>query len=353
MSGMKTVLRRVAKSAIGLLPGQTKAALLMRYYQWRDSRALRAGMRYDQQNFLQGSGLLRQYRDRTSIEAGLIKAYHRIEKGLALREPRPGFGRDAVDTLLRDGEKFLQLHGPSVTLVRVVQALDEYVAFNKGHGIDLAWLLPRLETMRQALQQANCWRAAPVEAGTRLVRREEIHAAAKHDLSAFFAQRYSVRQFSAEPVQPELIEQAVRMAQKTPSVCNRESGTVFVVTDKARMAGLMALQNGNRGFGDQAGALMIITSRQDTFLTAGERYQAWIDGGLFAMSLIYALHSLGLGSCCLNWSVEPEADRALKAASGIPADHAVIMMLALGHLPDTFRVANSPRRPLTEVLHYL
>ncbi|MBT9455300.1 MAG: nitroreductase family protein [Burkholderiaceae bacterium] len=192
-----------------------------------------------------------------------------------------------------------------------------------------------------------------MEAGTRLVRRNEIHAAAKHDLSAFFAQRYSVRQFAAEPVQAELIEQAVRMAQKTPSVCNRESGTVFVVTDKARMAELMALQNGNRGFGDQAGALMIITSRQDTFLSAGERYQAWIDGGLFAMSLIYALHSLGLGTCCLNWSVEPQADRALKAASGIPTDHAVIMMLALGHLPDEFRVANSPRRPLTEVLHYL
>ncbi|TDP63344.1 nitroreductase family protein [Roseateles toxinivorans] len=353
MSAMKTVLRRAAKAAIGLLPAQSKDMLLQRYYQWRDSRALRAGIRYDLSNYLTGSGLLRQYQHRSSLEAGLIKAYHRIEKGLALREPRPGFGRDAVDTLLRDGEKFLQLHGPSTTLVRVVQALDEYVAFNRGHGVDLAWLLPRLEAMRQALQAGNCWRAAPVEAGTRLVRRDDIHAAAKHDLSAFFAQRYSVRQFAPEPVQAELIEQAVRMAQKTPSVCNRESGTVFVVTDRARMAELMALQNGNRGFGDQAGALMIITSRQDTFLSAGERYQAWIDGGLFAMSLIYALHSLGLGTCCLNWSVEPQADRALKSASGIPTDHAVIMMLALGHLPEEFRVANSPRRPLTEVLHYL
>ncbi|MBT9494513.1 MAG: nitroreductase family protein [Paucibacter sp.] len=173
-------------------------------------------------------------------------------------------------------------------------------------------------------------------------------------MSQFFAQRYSVRQFDpAAVVEEQLIEQAVRMAQKTPSVCNRESGTVFAVRDKARMNKLLALQNGNRGFGDQAGLLMIITSRQDTFLSPGERYQAWIDGGLFAMSLIYALHSLGLGSCCLNWSVEPEADLALKAASGIPADHAVIMMLAVGHLPEQFRVASSPRRPLTDVLHYL
>lgn len=354
MSGMKTLLRRTAKSAMGLLPGPTKQALLQRYYQWRDSRALRAGIRYDEQNFLRGSGLLRQYRHKASIEAGLIKAYHRVEKGLALREPRPGFGRDAVDTLLRDGETFLRLHGPSSTLVRVVQALDEYVAFNQGHGVDLGWLLPRLEAMRLALQRSGSWGAdAPVEAGTRLVTRDDIHAAAKLDLSNFFAQRYSVRQFAPEPVPPELIEQAVRMAQKTPSVCNRESGTVFVVTDKARMAKLMALQNGNRGFGEQAGALMIITSRQDTFLTAGERYQAWIDGGLFAMSLIYALHSLGLGSCCLNWSVEPEADQALKAASGIPQDHAVIMMLALGQLPEQFKVASSPRRPLSEVLRHL
>lgn len=97
----------------------------------------------------------------------------------------------------------------------------------------------------------------------------------------------------------------------------------------------------------------MITARLDCFLTVEERYQHWIDGGLFAMSLIYALHSLGLGSCCLNWSVAPATDRAFKEAAGIADDQSIIMLLAVGHLPERLRVARSERRPLDEVLVHI
>ena len=58
--------------------------------------------------------------------------------------------------------------------------------------------------------------------------RAEVHAAARWDLTDFFASRYSVRQFAEEPVPLALIETAVRLAQKTPSVCNRQSGRVHL-----------------------------------------------------------------------------------------------------------------------------
>ena len=48
--------------------------------------------------------------------------------------------------------------------------------------------------------------------------------------------------------------------------------------------------------------LLIIAMDLKAFVPAHERYQHWIDGGMFSMSIIYALHSLGLSSCCLNWS---------------------------------------------------
>nr|WP_295130997.1 nitroreductase family protein [uncultured Roseateles sp.] len=346
-------LKSAAKGLLQCLPKGARLALLEGLYRWRDRRDLRRAYVYDQGVFLRGSGLLRQYSHQASIEAQIIKTYHRLEKGLALAAPRPGFGRDAVDLLLTECETHLRLFGANASLRRALETLDAYIEFNRGQGADVQWLLPRLESLRARLVEAGFGPVGPAEAGTLAVSRESIHRASRLDLSEFFAQRYSVRQFSGEPIAPALFEQAARMAQKTPSVCNRESGTAYVIQDKAKMAKLLSLQNGNRGFGDQAGALLVFTSRLDTFLSVGERYQGWIDGGLFAMSWIYAVHSLGLGSCCLNWSVEPQEDLALKQAAGIPEDELVIMMLVVGHLPEAFKVASSPRRPLDQVLKFL
>ncbi|NES66883.1 MAG: nitroreductase, partial [Okeania sp. SIO2D1] len=109
-------------------------------------------------------------------------------------------------------------------------------------------------------------------------------------------------------------------------------------------------QNGNRGFGEQASKVLIVTSNLEHFASIGERYQGWIDGGMFSMSLVYGLHSLGLGICCLNWSFKKKQDRQLKIIAGIPDSDLVIMMIAVGHLPEEFKVAQSPRKPLKEVL---
>jgi len=346
-------LKSVAKGLLQALPAGVRVALLQGLYRWRDRRDLRRAYGYDQSVYLRGSGLLRQYSHQASIEAQIIKTYHRLEKGLALAAPRPGFGRDAVELLLTECETHLRLFGANTSLRRSLETLDAYVEFNRSKAADIEWLGPRLEAFRADLASLGFLSNGLPEAGTLAVSKASIHQAARLDLSGFFAQRYSVRQFSGDSIEPALFEQAARMAQKTPSVCNRESGTAYVIQDKAEMAKLLALQNGNRGFGDQAGALLIFTSRLDTFLSVGERYQGWIDGGLFAMSWIYALHSLGLGSCCLNWSVEPHEDMALKRAAGIPDDQLVIMLLAVGHLPEQFQVASSPRRPLDQVLKFL
>jgi nitroreductase len=67
------------------------------------------------------------------------------------------------------------------------------------------------------------------------------------------------------------------------------------------------------------------------------------------MTFIHALHYEGLGTCCLNWSVEPAVDRALKRDLGLPFAEAVIMLVAIGSLPERYTVAHSPRRPLHEV----
>lgn len=70
------------------------------------------------------------------------------------------------------------------------------------------------------------------------------------------------------------------------------------------------------------------------------------------MSLIYALHSLGLGTCCLNWSVTKDQDQSLRSIIEVEESDAVIMMIAVGHLKDTFKVAKSARKPVKEFISF-
>ncbi|MEM7316122.1 MAG: nitroreductase family protein, partial [Planctomycetota bacterium] len=152
-----------------------------------------------------------------------------------------------------------------------------------------------------------------------------------------------------EPVDISVIKTAVRIAQKTPSVCNRQSGRVHIYGSEADKTRVLSHQAGNRGFGNQAAYVLIVTADLRCFASPGERFQSWIDGGMFAMSLIYALHAQGLGSCALNWSATSDRDIRMRKDAGIPDNEVVMMMISVGRLPESFPVARSPRKPLEEV----
>lgn len=337
------------KRAAARLPHGYQRALRRKYRALRDGAKLAAAAAYDAFGYARGSGVLRSV-EREVLKTQIIKSYHRVEKGLALANPRPGFGTDAIALLLEDVEQYLSQHSADWTTTAALQTLQQYCAFNRAHGLDVGVIEHRAAALRQRAALAA---HGPELGGVMPVTRHAVLDAATLPFGTFVRHRFSVRQFAPRPVDMALIESAVGDAQYAPSVCNREGAQVYIVEGPDRIKELLAHQNGNRGFGDAAGALLVITARQAAFHTVGERYQGWIDGGLFAMTLVYALHAQGLGTCCLNWSVEPAADRAFKLAAGLPLDDLVIMLLAVGHLPAEFAVARSARRPLDEVLHRL
>ncbi|MBM4515639.1 hypothetical protein GS432_01350 [Rhodococcus hoagii] len=59
--------------------------------------------------------------------------------------------------------------------------------------------------------------------------------------------------------------------------------------------------------------------------------QVFIDGGLFSMNLVHGLLARGVGTCCLNWSVDAPQDAKLRRALNLPPHEVVIMMIALGY----------------------
>jgi nitroreductase len=339
--------RQLLYSAIRLLPVSVSRPIIQQYRSWRDSISLLRASRYDRITFSRFSGLYAVKR-REQLEGRLLKNYHRLEKGLALPNPRPGFGKAVAEEVLNDLHDYIQAFGPARVASAAIHALEEYAGFLDSTGFSSEWLRSRLTAFHSSGRECG-----HTEGGTREVDRSLLQATLPADVSAFMRSRHSVRHFAPGPIEITLIEKAVRAAQYAPSVCNRQSGHVFLIKNCTKQRALLQLQNGNSGFGSESGALLVVTSALDTFLTVGERYQPWIDGGLFGMSLLHALHGLGLGACALNWSVEPDTDRAFKRLSGVPDNHRIMFLIAAGHLLPRFRVAASARRDLAEVLHII
>jgi nitroreductase len=194
---------------------------------------------------------------------------------------------------------------------------------------------------------------APVDALAEPQYAATVQAQARAGFASLVRSRRSVRRFAPRSLPEGALWQAVELARHSPSVCNRSGSRVWVATDAPLRQQLLRHQDGHQGFAEEAAALALVTVDTSVFHTVGERHQAWVDGGLFAMTFVHALHAQGLGTCCLNWSVEPAADRALKRQAGLPPGETVVMMVAIGILPDHYTVAHSPRRPVEQVLRSL
>lgn len=283
---------------------------------------------------------------REQRRAHILLLGHSLERGLSLASPRPGFGIEKVRQLGAELNEYLTMFGQDDTTDTARAVLEAYAAFNAAHGADA--VVARNILAEAAIRAGTTDKA--VEGGAELVRADDIRKRSAIDFLAMVEARHSIRHYADRPVEFEKIERAVRAAQQTPSSCNRQTCKVYCYTNKKSIARIMALHDGNRGFGEQLGGVFVVTVDLLHWNSIGERNQGWVDGGMFAMSLLLGLHAEGLGACTLNWSATREQDRAMRACLVLPDNEIIITLVGFGHMPDEFRVPVSKRRPLDKVL---
>jgi nitroreductase len=282
-----------------------------------------------------------------NLEAQITKNYHILEKGLSMPEIKEKFGKEAATNLLIQCEKYVKF-GYSLDnnqFLSAIKVLEKYLEYN-WQFLDLK------EHFNQIVNSLNL-QMDHVDGGAKCLSKEDIYQSIKKDFKEFSANRYSIRNFSDEEVDEKILIDAIRIAQKTPSVCNRQSSKVYIVRKKDLIQKVLSYQNGNRGFGHLVNKLLIVTTDIRYFIGGSERNQPYIDGGMFAMSLLYGLHYYGLGACPLNWCTNYRKDKKFKKMFGINDCENIIMIIAIGHLKDKFKVAVSQRRNLEDIVAYI
>ncbi|PSK91456.1 nitroreductase family protein [Taibaiella chishuiensis] len=282
-----------------------------------------------------------------NLQAFLIKEYHAVEKGMALRNARQGFGVERITRLIRETEHYINCYGYDSTTDITLKTLKEYCAFDARSNTKANPVIPMIEKL---LAKTEILDHVNNGGGTKEIRKTDIDNSIHFDYSRFVRSRFSTRDFTDIPVDTALVMEALDDARFTPSVCNRQAWKAYVVdhSNPELKQKFLGVQNGNRGFGEYISTLIVITGKLSAFFDY-ERNQVFIDGGMFAMSVVMALHARGLGTCCLNTSYTAKKNEAFNKVMDLDSDCVPIMFIAVGNLKEQYKVAVSARKPLAEI----
>lgn len=273
----------------------------------------------------------------------ILRETHVIEKGMSMKTPRKGFGQERVYKLLENFLAYTKLRNDDF-LFYPLSTVKKYIDYTKNKDVNIDKIEHLYDRLVGELRSFD----SIIEAGVKDVTREDIWSKAKINFRDFVQCRHSIRYFSTNEIPDmDLIIEALEMAQRTPSACNRQAWHVYVY-EKEKTLELVSWQGGARGFENDIPMSILITADLNGFLYY-ETHQAYVDGGMYAMSLIYSLHSVGLGTIPLSMGLKNSKVKSLYEKFNIPKNEIPIVIVGIGCLKGQFRVAISHRKSIDKV----
>lgn len=279
------------------------------------------------------------------IEGKIIAHYHVLEKGMCHPHPKECFSLPIVRNLIELIKQYDRLNSSRSKQVEVaVSVLKKYINFPTNQKCIPSLIINKISSLKTDIR---------MKPSSLKFSKDEYFKFCDMPFNQFALSRYTVRDFLDKDVEIKILQSAVKTAQKTPSVCNRQTFKAHILTKKSDIINHLNFQTGNRGFGDKINKLIIVTSDLNLFEGIKERNQSFIDGGMFAMSLLYSLHNLKLGAVSLNWSYDKNQNESLHNLGLVPKNERVILFIGVGHVPEQFKVAVSEKRELVDVLNII
>lgn len=321
----RIVLRRIADS--GWL-----CALYYTFF----SRAFRR----EQQAVAAGLARYHSMVDPNSTRSLLRRNIHRIEKGLLMRPRRESFALSYI--------------GETVDCYRECHMADNAADWAK----DLAWAHDILESYFEVVADGDqVERAHAVFLGVDHLAAEDRGGRVPYSrrgscpvpfdsFAALAKRRRSVRWFLPTEVPHVLIDKAVEIAAESPTACNRQPFFYRFFDEPESLQKLRPLPLGTAGFSHNIPMLGVVVGDLSAYYGERDRHGIYIDASLSIMSFMYALETLGLSSCSLNWSDIETMERRAGKLLGLKTHERIIMFIAIGYPDPQGLVAYSQKKDL-------
>ena len=269
----------------------------------------------------------------------IMELSHSLEKGLSLRKPKKWFGENKVLSLfnllnLYPHDDFYKNLGFST--------LEQYFNYNTKYGNNKSEILKNIEKVIKEDKSKTIIKTGYIEE----INNKKLFF---DNFKNFVYSRHSIRDFKNQEIDLKEILECIKVAQRTPSQCNRQSAKVHIYKNTKEVYNILNFQGGARGFRKYVPCLIVVTNDLSGWDNANERNQCFIDGALFANTLLYALHSHDFGTCPMNTAFSSNKENTFKKLFNINKSERLIMIIALGKKHDKVKYACSPRKNIDEI----
>ncbi|MGY6772569.1 nitroreductase family protein [Gallibacterium sp. ZY190522] len=288
------------------------------------------------------------------LEAQILISVHSLEKGMGIRNTRLGYGRQKAENVLNYLNEYLSLgySTESYAFCEAIAILESYIEFNSKNEFQIDSINFGLKNILDNLDEKTLLKIKNYKAGAYFVAKQKFLDATYFDFQEFILSRHSIRDYSEEIVPKDTIIKAIEIANLAPSACNRQPIKVYCTTDEEQSKYVDSLITGSNGFKNQIHNFMIITSNRRAFF-GGEQFQWYLNGGIYLSFLTLALHSLGIGSCIMQWFPFYKTEKALKRFFGIKRAEAIVAIIAFGYYKSENKCIYAQRKNADETISFL
>lgn len=171
-------------------------------------------------------------------------------------------------------------------------------------------------------------------------------------LTTLLHRRHSVRWYNEKVVEDDIIKKAVLAALTSPSACNRQAFNVYSVKGD-KLDEIKRLKLGFEIFADHIHTFLFIVGDLSAYVEERDKHLIYIDGGLFAMSLMLAFETLGVSTCPINFPDMAWLDAEMDRILGLNPYQKGVMLLSIGYVDANSPVPFSAKKQVGEVLKFV
>ncbi|MFD2529231.1 nitroreductase family protein [Polaribacter marinaquae] len=282
----------------------------------------------------------------------LIRNVHRVEKGLIMKERRLIF---AVDFISETMDAFIALWSvekisKNAQYQWFYDVLNEYFEVTGSHKVidsERARFKEHTKKYIEKKSNNNTIKNSPYRRHLKV--ESKISYDQFYDLTVY---RRSVRWFLDKKVSHDLVDKAILAAKQSPSACNRQPFKFRIFDDPILLKEVANLPMGVKGYVEGIPMMIAVVGNLDAYFDERDRHIIYIDGSLASMTFMYALETLGLSSCAINWPDIEHLEKKMEMTLKLEKHERVIMWIAVGHPDLDLKVAYSGKREISDIRTY-
>jgi nitroreductase len=282
----------------------------------------------------------------------LRRNIHRIEKGMVMQPRRNIFATGFIGETVLAYKNMMNIFENSEQSNPLLEwssdVLQEYFKITDNH--------PSIDYAKQLFFEIESKSISQVKKNTSSIpyKRNKNNAKSVNytDFIELCKVRRSVRWYLDEKVPREILDNAFIAASLSPSACNRQPFEFHVFDTDDKIELISKVPGGTLGFYQNFPGIIVIIGNFDALPFEADRHVPYIDSSLAAMSLMFALESLGISSCPINWRDDKKRENQIRNLLNISSTQRPIMFLSYGYADPNGMIPFSQKKTLNEIRFY-